>query len=83
MVAVNQWSDCRPPMANRRPPRRIAALPEAIASPTHHFEVLDFLGLDLCMRIRREMCSLGSFWFHFSCELDSIFVLVRLDWGGG
>ena len=35
------------------------------------------------MKIRHDMCSFGAIWFHFSCKLDSIFVLVTLECGGG
>jgi len=34
------------------------------------------------MKIRQDMCSFGVIWFHFSCKLDSIFVLVTLECGG-
>ena len=54
-VAVSQWSCCR--IGDHR--RWIddllvvsTALPAARSSTTRHFEVLDFLGFDLCMRIK-------------------------------
>ena len=59
------------------------ALPAARSSTTRHFEVLDFLGFDLCMRIKQEMCLFGAvlvpFWWRTGFDL----CFGQSRWGGG